>query len=88
MNHSADEYSRLGGFAHSNTAESFFAILKRGVYGTFHNISEAHLPRYLAEFDFRYNHRKVTDAERTEALIRGAKGKRLTYRQPRQTTHA
>ena len=47
-------------------------------------MSEAHLPRYLAEFDFRYNNRKVPDAERADALLRGAKGKRLMYRQPHQ----
>lgn len=82
VNHSKDEYVRHGGFAHSNTAESYFAILKRGIYGTFHSVSEAHLSRYLAEFDFRYNHRKVSDTERTEALLKGAKGKRLMYRQP------
>ncbi len=80
VNHSAKEYAR-GTFYHSNTAESFFAILKRGVYGSFHSVSEAHLHRYLAEFDFRYNHRKVSDTERTIALLRGAAGKRLTYHQ-------
>jgi transposase-like protein len=81
VNHSADEYVRLGGFIHSNSVESFFAILKRGVYGTYHSVSEAHLPRYLAEFDFRYNNRKITDADRAENLLRGATGKRLMYRQ-------
>lgn len=81
VNHSADEYVRKGGFVHSNTVESYFAILKRGVYGSFHSISEAHLPRYLAEFDFRYNHRKASDAERAEATLKGAAGKRLTYHQ-------
>jgi len=84
VNHSADEYVRKGGFIHSNSAESFFAILKRGVYGTYHNVSEAHLARYLAEFDFRYNHRKSEDKERAEAMLKGAKGKRLMYRQPDQ----
>jgi hypothetical protein len=54
------------------------------VIGTFHHISEAQLPRYLAEFEFRYNHRHVSDAE----AIRGAAGKRLTYRGPRQTANA
>ena len=81
VNHSADEYVRLGGFAHSNSVESFFAILKRGVYGTFHSVSEAHLHRYLSECDFRYNTRKVSDPERAESLLRGTKGKRLMYRQ-------
>src|SRR3546814_8537522 len=48
------------------TVESYFAILKRGIMGSFHNVSEAHLYRYLAEFDFRYNTRKESDAERAE----------------------
>jgi len=55
VNHSAEEYVKTGGFHHTNTVESHFALLKRGVYGTFHNISEGHLHRYLAEFDFRAN---------------------------------
>jgi transposase-like protein len=82
VNHSAEEYVRLGGFAHTNTVESRFALLKRGVYGTFHNISEAHLHRYLAEFDFRANTLDMDDAERAAALLAAAKGKRLLYRQP------
>jgi len=82
VDHSAGEYVR-DGFAHSNTAESFFAILKRGVYGNFHSVSEAHLHRYLAEFDFRYNHRialGVDDTTRTNEALKGSAGKRLTYR--------
>ena len=59
VNHSANEYVRHGGFMHTNTIESFFAIMKRGVYGNFHSVSEAHLPRYLSEFDFKYNHRSA-----------------------------
>ncbi|HLG85990.1 MAG TPA: IS1595 family transposase [Alphaproteobacteria bacterium] len=88
VNHSADEYVRTGGFHHTNTVESFFALLKRGVYGNFHHVSEAHLHRYLAEADFKYNHRKASDAERGEELLKGAKGKRLLYRQPDQATNA
>ena len=61
---------------------SGFALLKRGIYGTFHNISEARLPRYLAEFDFRANTRDMSDGERAAALLAGARGKRLLYRQP------
>ena len=87
VNHSAKEYVR-GGFWYTNTVESYFALLKRGVYGTFHNISEAHLHRYLAEFDFRHNARKMSDAERGDELLKGAKGKRLYYQQPRQAAHA
>ncbi len=85
VNHSADEYVRTGGFHHTNTVKSFFALIKRGVFGNFHHVSEAHLHRYLAEFDFRYNHREAlgfSDAERADELLRGAKGKRLMYRQP------
>jgi transposase-like protein len=85
--HASGEYVRRGN-VHSNTAESYFAILKRGVFGTFHSISEAHMHRYLVEFDFRYSTRKWTDNERAEELLRGAKGKRLQYRQPEEATHA
>lgn len=67
---------------HSNTAEGFFSILKRGVIGTYHHWSPAHLHRYLAEFDFRCSTRSLTDAERTAEGSKGALGKRLTYRQP------
>ena len=67
VNHGAGEYVTTGGFKHSNTVENFFSIFKRGVIGTCHHISEAHLGRYSAEFDFRYNTRKATDAERTDA---------------------
>jgi hypothetical protein len=88
VNHSRDEYVRGGGFWTTNSVESHFSLLKRGVYGTYHSISEAHLHRYLAEFDFRANHRDITDDERAAALLAGAKGKRLLYRQPDQATHA
>jgi transposase-like protein len=68
VNHSKDEYARLGGFYTTNSVESFFALLKRAVYGQFHHVSEAHLHRYLAEADFKYNHRTmtVTDASGCE----------------------
>ncbi|MGA2954081.1 MAG: IS1595 family transposase [Caulobacteraceae bacterium] len=83
VNHSKGEYVR--GDAHSNTVEGYFSVLKRGIYGTFHHVSEAHLHRYLSEFDFRYSTRAalgITDVERAEELLRGAQGKRLMYRQP------
>jgi transposase-like protein len=86
VNHSANEYARLGGYAHCNTAESFFSILKRGITGTYHSVSEAHLHRYLAEFDFRYNARTalgVEDTERAARALKGAEGKRLMYNQSR-----
>lgn len=84
VNHGAGEYVRDD--VHTNTVESYFSLLKRGVYGIFHNVSEAHLHRYLAEFDFRHNNRKLSDIERAETLLRGAKGKRLMYQQPNKAT--
>ncbi|MCZ6860546.1 MAG: IS1595 family transposase, partial [Alphaproteobacteria bacterium] len=87
VNHSADEYVR-GDFWYTNTVESYFALLKRGMMGSFDNVSEAHLYRYLAEFDFKHNHRKISDGEQAEELLRGAKGKRLTYQQPREAANA
>lgn len=70
-----------------NTAESFFSILKRGITGVYHSVSEAHLHRYLAEFDFRHNNRSglgIEDDERARRAVAGIAGKRLTYNQPRQ----
>ena len=78
--HSANQYVRTGGFTHSNTAENFFSIFKRGVIGTYHHMSEAHLGRYCREFDLRYNTRTMTDGERASVILKGMEGKRLTYR--------
>lgn len=80
VNHSKDEYVR--GMVHVNTAESVHALLKRGVIGTYHHWSKKHLHRYLAEFDFRWNHRTVSDAERTFEAIQKVGGKRLRYKDP------
>jgi transposase-like protein len=85
VKHSGGEYSRVdpdGVHVHTNTAESFFALLKRGHYGIFHQMSKKHLHRYCTEFGFRWNHRKVSDGERMTAAIRGAQGKRLMYKMP------
>lgn len=68
------------GEKHSNTAENFFSILKRGVIGTYHHWSEAHMHRYLVEFDFRYSTKNESDKDRSDAILRGIVGKRLTYR--------
>jgi transposase-like protein len=78
VNHRSGVFAK--GVDHNNTAENFFSIFKRGYVGTYHHMSEAHLHRYTAEFDFRYNHRKVTDAETAAATLKGMEGKRLTYR--------
>lgn len=78
--HSTGEYARLNGLIHSNTTENFLSIMKRGVIGTYHHWSRAHIARYCAEFDFRYSTRKSTDAERADVALLGIAGKRLTYR--------
>jgi transposase-like protein len=81
VNHTAKEYAR--GDVTTNTVESSFALLKRGLIGTFHSVSEQHLQRYATEFDFRWNHRialGVNDVQRTTAVLKGIEGKRLTYR--------
>jgi transposase-like protein len=80
VNHSAKQYVTYGGFKHSNTAENFFSIFKRGVIGTYHHMSEAHLGRYCKEFDCRYNSRDMNDGERAALILAGTEGKRLTYR--------
>jgi len=81
VNHSAGEYAR--GDVTTNTVESSFAVFKRGLYGTFHSVSESHLQRYANEFDFRWNHRAklgFTDVERMNNVLGGIVGKRLMYR--------
>jgi transposase-like protein len=77
VNHGTGEYARDD--VHTNTAESYFALLKRGVYGTFHHVSKTHLHRYCDEFSFRWSLREVTDGERAVAAIMSADGRRLTY---------
>jgi transposase-like protein len=78
VNHGQGEYSN--GEANTNTSESYFALLKRGIMGTFHHVSKLHLFRYCDEFSFRWNNRKVTDGERTENAIKGFVGKQLIYK--------
>lgn len=85
VRHTAGEYVR--GIVHTNTVESYFSVFKRGMKGVYQHCSEKHLHRYLAEFDFRYNNRvalMVNDSERAARMVKGAKGRRLTY----QTTGA
>ena len=80
VNHGSGEYAR--GDVNSNTAESYFALLKRGIVGSFHHVSDKHLHRYCSEFDFRWNHRKVDDAARFESALNRTQGVRLTYKEP------
>ncbi|MFI5385134.1 MAG: IS1595 family transposase [Fimbriimonadales bacterium] len=77
--HSIGEYGRPDG-TNSNTIESFFATMKRGVYGTFHRISPDHLHRYCAEFEFRWNSRDADDYTRTVKALGQTEGKRLMYK--------
>jgi transposase-like protein len=77
--HGRGEYAR--GDVCTNTVEGFFAILKRGVYGTFHSVSKKHLHRYVSEFEFRYNTRWFEDGHRLTLAIQAGDGKRLTYKQ-------
>lgn len=81
VRHNTGEYGR--GEAHTNTIEGYFSIFKRGMKGTYQHCAKKHLHRYLAEFDFRYNHRialGVNDGRRAERALCGIVGKRLTYR--------
>lgn len=78
VNHSKKQY--VDGDASTNTAESFFALLKRGIVGAFHHVSKEHLHRYCAEFDFRWNARTEGDVERMAKALTQSKGKRLRYR--------
>jgi transposase-like protein len=87
VNHSAGQYVRDfkdGSKITTNTVESSFALLKRGIYGAFHHVSKHHLHRYLAEFDFRWNMRKESDGDRVFASLQNTEGKRLFYKQPKQ----
>ena len=80
VNHQQLEYSK--GRDHVNTCESFFALLKRGIYGTFHAVSKKHLHRYCSEFQFRWDTRQLNDGERVSKAIKASDGKRLMYHDP------
>jgi hypothetical protein len=80
VKHSIKEYVR--GDCHTNTVEGFFSLLKRGITGTYHHIGKGHVGRYVDEFVFRYDSRKMSDGARAKLAVLGAEGKRLTYRRP------
>jgi hypothetical protein len=87
VHHTSGEYVRYedGRAIHTNSAEGYFSIFKRGMRGVYQHCKEKHLHRYLAEFDHRYNHRVAlgySDIDRTLAAIKGIEGRRLMYRQP------
>jgi transposase-like protein len=84
VKHSAGEFRK--GNAYTNTAEGFFGLLKRGLNGTYHKVSQEHLHRYLSEFDFRYNNRKIKDGQSAQIALQGVVGKRLQLREPSNAT--
>ena len=80
VNHAKFEYAR--GDVSTNEVESYFALLKRGITGSFHSVSKTHLHRYCDEFSFRWNERKTSDADRTAKAIGMIQGARLMYKEP------
>ena len=77
VKHSAKEY--VDGMAHTNGMESFWAMLKRGYQGVYHQFSAKHLHRYVGEFEGRHNARPMDTAEQMAEIVRGMIGKRLRY---------
>lgn len=78
--HSAREFARGG--INTNTVESSFALVKRGIIGIYHNVSKKYLHRYIWQFDFVWNNRELNDGERTVMVIQASEGKRLMYKGP------
>lgn len=78
VNHSVDEY--VDGEVHTQNIENFWSMLKRGIYGIYHHTSKQHLHRYVNEFTFRYNNRKMTDGSRFDVYLANA-NKKITYSQ-------
>jgi hypothetical protein len=81
VNHSAGEY--VNGMAHTNGIESVWAVLKRGLHGVYHHVTEKHLGRYVDEFAFRLNEGNVERHtwERLTSFVQAVAGKRLTYKE-------
>lgn len=86
VTHSRGEYARDS--IHTNTIEGYFSILKRGLVGIYQHVGEQHLKRYIGEFDFRYNNRKLDDSNRTVVALRGIAGKRLLYKPSKASKQA
>lgn len=78
MNHGRGEY--VCGSASTDTVEGFFSLLKRGINGTFHSVSKRHLHRYVSEFEYSYNTRKLDDGARIVKAVKKGEGKRLLVR--------
>lgn len=82
VDHGKRQY--VSGNAYTNTAESWIALLKRGIVGTFHHVSEQHLDRYIDEFAFRWDNRSMGDGERMVTAVKGIEGKRLMYKDTKE----
>jgi transposase-like protein len=78
--HGAKEYAR--GHVNTNTVESSFALVKRGIVGIYHNVSKKHLHRYIWQYDFLWNNRELNDGERMVMVVQASEGKRLMYKGP------
>jgi hypothetical protein len=78
--HSAKEWVR--GDVNTNTVESSFALVKRGIVGIYHNVSKEYLHRYIWQFDFLWNNRGLSDGERISLVVKSSEGKRLRYKGP------
>lgn len=85
IHHGIKEYVRDE--VHTNTIEGYFSLLKRGIVGVYHHVGKQHLHRYLSEFDFRYNRRRINDTDRSKSALVGIEGKRLLYRDSSRTTN-
>jgi hypothetical protein len=88
VTHKRKEYSRRENGKHitTNTVEGYFRLFKRGIYGTYHHIGRGYMQQYLNEFDFKFNNRKVSDAQRVDLAIRATEAKRLTMKQPKNAS--
>lgn len=75
----AEKY--VDGRIHTNGLENFWSLLKRSINGTYISVEPFHLFRYLDEQAYRFNNRKLTDAERFSIAVSGVVGKRVTYEQ-------
>ena len=88
VTHKKKEYSRReeGRLITTNTVEGYFGLIKRGVYGTYHHVGRGYMQQYLNEFDFRYNNRRLTDAQRVELASKATEAKRLKMKEPKSAS--
>ena len=71
----------VDGKIHTNGLENFWSLLKRGLSGTYVSVEPFHLFRYLDEQAYRFNNRRMNDAQRFDLAVKGMVGKRLTFDQ-------